>query len=511
MRISNLVFVVISLLHLALVSTSLGNDRGDKKETAKTPNIIFMMADDQSWNGTSVQMHPEMENSKHPLASTPNLERLAAQSMRFSAAYAPASICSPTRMSLMNGQSPAANHWTKAAPSLKAQHNPKLMPPRSVRSIDESYFTIGEALQSAGYATAYFGKWHIKGGGPENHGFDVSDGDIGNEYAYEFNDPNPCDIFGMCDRATEFMKINKEAGKPFFVQLSWHALHAPENALRETKLKYQDKGRNPRQVGLLALAENLDTGVGRIIKAVDDLGLADNTYVIYTSDNGGGEGPDSVLAGGKGSVWEGGIRVPLIVRGPGVTADSWCHETVVGYDFYKTFCEMAQVKDIPEEAASKLEGGSIWELLKNNGKGTVKRPHEHVVFHFPHYQSDDGPHSSIIHGDFKLIRFYDPERSALFNLKEDIKEENDLATSNPGKTADLEKRLADYLVAVGGELPVANPDYDPSKPRGELRGKRFGKQGSRNKGKNRGEGKGKNRGDGKGKGKDKSKGKVQKK
>ena len=142
MRISNLVFVVISLLHLALVSTSLGNDRGDKKETAKTPNIIFMMADDQSWNGTSVQMHPEMENSKHPLASTPNLERLAAQSMRFSAAYAPASICSPTRMSLMNGQSPAANHWTKAAPSLKAQHNPKLMPPRSVRSIDESYFTI---------------------------------------------------------------------------------------------------------------------------------------------------------------------------------------------------------------------------------------------------------------------------------------------------------------------------------------------------------------------------------
>ena len=485
---------------LVLVSTS----PSDAQEgTASTPNIIFMMADDQSWDGLSVQMHPEMENSKHPVVSTPNVARLASQGMRFSAAHSPASICSPTRTSLINGRSPAANHWTKAAPSLNPSHNPKLLPPRSLRSIDESYFTIGEALQSAGYKTAYFGKWHIKGGGPGNHGFDVHDGDIGNEHAYKFEDPNPVDIFGMCDRATEFMKTNKEAGKPFFMQLSWHALHAPENALRATKLKYEGKAPNPRQVGLLALAENLDTGVGRIMKAIDELGLADNTYVIYTSDNGGGGGPESVLAGGKGSVWEGGIRVPLIVRGPGVKPNSWCHENVVGYDFYPTFCEMAQVKDIPEEAASKLEGGSIWELLKNEGKGTVKRAHEHLVFHFPHYQSEDGPHSSIIHGDFKLIHFYEPETSVLFNLKQDVGEKNDISKANVDKTADLEKRLKEYLVAVGADLPVVNPEYDPTKPRGELRGKKFGKQGARNK--NKGKGKNKNRDKGKDKSKNKKK------
>ena len=292
---------------------------------------------------------------------------------------------------------------------------------------------------------------------------------------------NPVDIFGMCDRATEFMKSNKEAGKPFFMQLSWNALHAPENAMRATKLKYQGKARNPRQVGLLALAEDLDTGVGRIMQAVDDLGLAENTYVIYTSDNGGGGGRDSALAGGKGSVWEGGIRVPLIIRGPGVAADSWCHENVVGYDFYPTFCEMAQVKDIPKEAASKLEGGSIWGLLKNGGKGTVKRRHEHLVFHFPHYQSADGPHSSIIHGDFKLIRFYESKTSALFNLKQDVGEKHDISKANLNKTADLGKRLKDYLVAVEADMPVVNPGYDPTKPTEELRGKKSGKQGARNK------------------------------
>lgn len=444
------------------------------------PNIIFMMSDDQSWNGLAVSMHPEMDNSKNPVVDTPNLSRLAEQGMRFSAAYAPASVCSPTRLSIMNGRSPAANHWTKASRSLTAAANPKLLPPQNIKSIRESDLTIGEALRSAGYRTAHFGKWHIQGGGPGRHGFDEHDGNIGNEHAIKFADPNPVDIFGMCDRATKFMASSKEAGKPFYIQLSWHALHAPENAMKATLAKYKANGRNAKNIGQLALTEDLDTGVGRIMKALNDLELADNTFLIYTSDNGGGggRGKSRALSGGKGSVWEGGIRVPFIIRGPGVKANSWCHESIVGYDMYPTFCEIAAVKDLPNETKANLEGGSILPLLKNHGQGKVKRPREELVFHFPHYQSADGPHSSIILGDYKLIHFYESGKSSLFNLNQDIGEQNDLAESNPAKTQELEERLKNYLQAVNAQMPLNNANYDPAKPTASNRDKeRDGKAG----------------------------------
>ncbi len=430
------------------------------------PNIIFMMSDDQSWNGLAVAMHPEMNNSKNPIVDTPNLQRLADQGMRFSAAYAPASVCSPTRLSIINGRSPAANHWTKASRSLTAAANPKLLPPQNIKSINASDVTIGEALKSAGYRTAHFGKWHIQGGGPGRHGFDEHDGNTGNEHAFKFSDPNPVDIFGMCDRAAKFMKSSKEAGKPFYIQLSWHALHAPDNALKVTLAKYKDKGRNAKNIGQLALTEDLDTGVGRIMKALDDLELADKTFLIYTSDNGGGggRGKSKALSGGKGSVWEGGIRVPFIIRGPGVKPNSWCHESIVGYDMYPTFCEVAGVKKLSAATKSNLEGGSILPLLKNAGQGKVKRPREELVFHFPHYQSADGPHSSIILSDYKLIHFYESGKSSLFNLNRDIGEKNDLAQSNPAKTQELEKRLKGYLKDVNAQMPTRNPNYDPTKP-----------------------------------------------
>ncbi len=466
------IFVSVVLLAYCQAASSWAQDTTELEATNQKPNIIFMMSDDQSWNGLSVQMHPEMPNSKNSIVSTPNLEKLASQGMRFSAAYSPASVCSPTRLSLMNGRSPAANHWTKASRSLTASANPKLIPPQNIKSISDSDYTIGEALQSAGYATAHFGKWHIQGGGPGNHGFDAHDGNIGNEHAFKFKDPNPVDIFGMCDRAAEFMKRSKAAKKPFFIQLSWHALHAPENAMKATTEKYKDKGRNAKNIGQMALTEDLDTGVGRIMKAVENLGLTGNTFVIYTSDNGGGGGGgrNRALSGGKGSVWEGGIRVPLIVRGPGVAANSWCHEPIVGYDFYPTFCEMAGV-NVPSAYVKKLEGGSIAKLLKNNGKGDVKRAHDGLVFHFPHYQSADGPHSSIIQDDFKLIHFYETQKSSLFNLKADISEQNDLAQSNKSQTVKMEKQLKEYLLAVNAQMPKVNPDHDPSKPMASKKGK----------------------------------------
>lgn len=193
---------------------------------AGRPNIIFMLSDDQGWSGLLVAMHPNVPGSKGDLFHTPNLEQLAAQGMRFSAAYAPAPVCSPSRISLQTGKSPAQLHWTKAAPP-EAGH--KLLEPRLIKSISANEITVAELLHEAGYATAHYGKWHIRGGGPGPHGYDEHDGDTGNENAYQFKDPNPVGIFGMVDRAAAFMEKNAKAKKPFYIRLSWNALHAAEN------------------------------------------------------------------------------------------------------------------------------------------------------------------------------------------------------------------------------------------------------------------------------------------
>ncbi len=369
--------------------------------------------------------------------------------MRFSAGYAPAPVCSPTRISLQTGKSPAQLHWTKAAPPEQGR---KLIEPQLVKSIAPDQTTFAELLRKAGYATAHYGKWHISGGGPGEHGYDEHDGDTGNENAYQFTDPNPVDIFGMAERATAFMEKNSNAKKPFFIQLSWNALHAPENANKVTMAKYANlpNARNPKQAATAAITEDLDTGVGVVLEAIDRLGLADNTYVIYMADNGAGGDKRGGLRGGKGGVWEGGIRVPLIIRGPGVKPNSWCHTPVVGYDFFPTFCAWAGIS--ASLFPKGIEGGSIASLLKNEGQGKVQRPREELVFHFPHYQSEDGPQSSILLGHLKLMWFYEGNNAALFDLSNDISESNDLSSQMPSETSQLRDRLRE--VPGGGQRPI---------------------------------------------------------
>ena len=426
------------------------------------PNIVFMLSDDQNWNGLSVAIHPDLSTSRTPSYHTPWLEKLAGQGMRFSAAYAPAPVCSPTRISLQTGKSPATLRWTKAGPSVTAAHGYKLIGPRLIKSIPPAETTVAEVLRGTGYATAHYGKWHLSGGGPGQHGYDEHDGDIGNEYARRFGDPNPVDIFGMAERAASFMEKSKQAGKPFLIQLSWHALHSPENALKGTLQKYGGRpGRSSeRQIARAAITEDLDTGVGMVLRAIDRLGLTESTYVIYMSDNGGGGfGRRGPLRGGKGSVWEGGIRVPLIVRGPGVLPNSWCHTRIVGYDLFPTFCEWAGVAQLPRG----LEGGSLAQLLANAGQGQVARARPELVFHFPHYQSGDGPHSAIVMGDLKLMKFYEDDRLALFDLSQDVGEQQDLSQQQPEQTARLHNLLNAYLRAVSAQLPVSNPRFDPER------------------------------------------------
>lgn len=450
--------ILITILALIVPNFTFATDR---------PNIIFMLADDQGWNGLSVAMHPTVAGSKGDVFQTPNLEKFASQGMRFSAAYAPAPVCSPTRISLQTGKSPAQLHWTKAAPAVEGQ---KLIEPRIIKDISANEKTIGEMLRGAGYATAHFGKWHIRGGGPGQHGYDEHDGDTGNEQAFKFKDPNPVDIFGMAKKASNFMEKSKQANKPFYIQLSWNALHGQENALKATLAKYEKlgTGKNSQRA---AITEDLDTGVGMVLKSVADLGLFANTFIIYMSDNGSGGGRGA-LSGGKGDVYEGGIRVPLIIRGPGIKADSWCHTRVVGYDLFPTFCEWAGIttNKLPKE----LEGGSITSLLSNDGQGKVSRSRDSLVFHFPHYQGDT-PHSAIIRGDMKLIKFYEDNKLLLFDLSKDLRESNNLATKMPEETNNLHKALNEYLAAIQAQLPTPNPKYDPNQKAMPL--KKGGKKG----------------------------------
>ena len=446
-----------------LASTSL-----DK--AASLPNIILLLSDDQGWNGLSVSMHPTAFGARSSIIETPQLEKMAGRGLRFSAAYSPASVCSPTRISLQTGRSPAALGWTKAGPGVRSAQNYPMVGAVSRRTIHSEEITIAEVLKKAGYATAHWGKWHLEGGGPGNHGYDVSDGNLGNEAAAKFKDPNPVDIFGMAERGIHFMKEQKEAEKPFFMQFSFHALHSPGNALEATVEKYKKKfrGRRERQAHRCAIAEDLDTGVGRILAAIEKLELTDNTYVIYMSDNGsGGGGRNSLLGGGKGSLREGGIRVPLIIQGPGITANSWCDTRVVGFDLFPTFCEWAGVPK--EKWPAELEGGSLVPLLKPKSKGTttthscVSRPREELVFHFPHYQSGDPPHSVIYLDGYKMFRFHDSGKTEVYAIDQDMAETNDLAPQMKDRVEALSLKLATYLERVGAKMPTKNHQYDPRK------------------------------------------------
>lgn len=428
---------------------------------ADRPNIILMLSDDQGWAGLSVAMHPDIEGSRSSIHHTPNLEKLAAHGMRFSMGYAPAPVCSPTRISIQTGKSPAQLHWTKAAP---AEPGHKLTEPRLIKNLSSSETTIGELLKSAGYATAHYGKWHISGGGPGLHGYDEHDGDTGNEQAARFTDPNPVDIFGMAERAAAFMKKSRDAKRPFYIQLSWNALHSPGNARKATLAKYQAamRGGNDKSVSVAAITEDLDEGVGRVLDSLDQLNLTDSTWVIYMGDNGAGGLRGSALRGGKGGVWEGGIRVPFIIRGPGLQPNSWCHTAVVGSDLLPTFCEWAGIP--ASKVPQNVEGGSLVPLLANAGKGEVKRPREFLAFHFPHYQGTDGPQSAILKGNQKLIRFLEDDHVELYDLSRDIGESHDLAQTQTSTARQLNEQLTQYLAEISAQMPTLNVDYDPNVP-----------------------------------------------
>ena len=364
-----------------------------------SPNVVLILADDQGWTGTSLRMDRARGDSKSDYYETPNLERLAEQGMRFSNAYAPSPMCSPTRASLQTGKSPAQLHMTDIIEGGDPEHDrykryyqgKKLSPPLPRMGLPEDEVTIAELIRAhrPEYATAHFGKWHLGGGGPGAHGYDVHDGDTGNRNGLS-DDPDPKETFSVSARAAEFMEKRSATGQPFFLQVSYYAVHMPLRTLKSTEEKYTSKptGTHHGHVAHAAMTEDLDTGVGMILDKLEELGIENETYVIYTSDNGAYVDPyaritnNLPLARGKGHTWEGGIRVPLVIRGPNIEPSSQSDAPVIGWDFLPTIRSWLAIEaPLPRG----VEGGDLSSLLTNTGRGAVHRPRDELVWHYLHY------------------------------------------------------------------------------------------------------------------------------
>lgn len=403
---------------------------------------------------------------------TPNLDRLARQGMRFTQAYSACTVCSPTRAAMMTGKYPARLHvtdWIEGHKRPKA----KLKVPDWTMHLPHKERTIAEALKSKGYATASIGKWHLGGEEhhPEKHGFDENIGGYHRgqppSYFAPYRIPTlkegPDGEFLTDREAQEAVAfIDRNRNRPFYLYLPHYAVHTPLMGKKEVIEKYRgrvqpdDPQKNPTYG---ALVESVDDAAGRIMQALDERGLTGNTVVIFTSDNGGLLQSTSNLGlrAGKGSAYEGGVRVPLIVRWPGVTrAGSESAAPVITMDHYATLLEAAGVSPEPGQV---IDGKSLLPLLR--GSGSFRR--EAIFWHYPHYHPGGAtPYSAVRSGDWRLIEFFEDNRIELFNLKDDPAETRDLAASEPAKADALRRRLHAWRRQVGAQLPTPNPDYAPN-------------------------------------------------
>jgi len=422
----------------------------------KQPNFVVILGEGAGWTSSSVQMDDRNPASKGNGVRTPGLERLAATGMRFSDGYAASPRCTPSRVALFTGRSPAALHMTFVGDGNRGGTDAvttKVIPPRALLELPESEITIGELLKRAGYTTAHFGKWHVGRVNPSQHGFDESDGPTGNGGPENVSNPNPKQALAVTAHGIDFMERQVKASRPFYLQVS----HYPS----QEEKGGGSSGRNREADNQNEEISTVDKTVGQILDAVDRLGLKDSTYVIYTTDH-GTPGRNPPLTGGKGTVWEGGLRVPFIVAGPGVKPGACSYVRVSTTDLFPTFAELAGVKGpLPKG----VEGGSFAPVLRNGGAGAVKRPSEEFVVHFPHYDKDAiGPASTILLGDFKLIYAYETGALQMFAVAHDPGERHDLSREMPDKAKELNQRLTDYLAAVNAQMPKPNPAYDPTKP-----------------------------------------------
>ena len=436
------------------------------------PNIVFILADDMGWS--------DLAGYGSDLHETPNLDAFAESGVRFTQAYTASPVCSPTRASILTGKHPARLHmtiWREAA------NNPPrdraLMTPRTMDHVPHEETTLAEVFKQAGYVTAHVGKWHLGTAGfyPQTQGFDYNVGGslwgapqtffypyTGDRY---YREPRYIPHLGggqpgeyLTDRLTDeaLRIIDRHQDEPFFLNLWYHTVHTPVEGKPEVVARYEKKvrdGMKHRNAEYAAMVESLDENVGRVLQRIDDLGLADNTIVVFTSDNGGFSNDwlgtkvtdNSPLRSGKGSAYEGGVRVPLMVRAPGVTQPGGVTDwPVTSTDFFSTLTTLAGIEaDAPED------GVDITPLLRDP-TATLQRGA--LYFHYPHYYVTTTPVSAMRAGEWKLLRYYEDDRVELYNLASDPGEEHDLAAQAPDQAARLRKQLEKWLSEVDAQHPT---------------------------------------------------------
>ena len=450
---------------LLLSLFALGFIHQARAETA--PNFVLILGEAQGWASSSVPMDAAVPDSKNSLARTPALETLARGGTRFANFYAASPRCMPTRAALFTGKSPAALHMTYIGEGKKddsAALGRRLIPPNCSLEMPSSLTTIAELLKKSGYATAHFGKWHVGRAHPSTHGFEESDGPTSNIGPNKEENPNPKEAFAITERGADFMARQKAAGRPFFLQVSHYAGNGGTSARPETysEVRRRAKTGEEKLVDSAAMTEDMDATIGMLLAKLDALGIADHTYVIYTADHGSkGQNTNAPLANGKGTVWEGGIRVPLLIRGPRIKANSCLPQRASTVDLFPTIAALAGVKD---PLPPGLEGANLAPLLKGDPEASLTRKSEELVIHFPHYDKDElGPASVLLTQNEKLIHVYETGTLHLYNLSNDRGERRDLAPSNPAHAAELDKKLSQYLLSVQAQMPVLNPSFDATK------------------------------------------------
>jgi arylsulfatase A-like enzyme len=426
------------------------------------PNVILVLVDDMGWT--------DLGCFGSGFYQTPHIDRLASRGMRFTHAYAACTVCSPTRASLMTGKYPPRVNITDWIPGHK-RPKAKLRVPEIDLQLALEETTIAEVLKEAGYATASVGKWHLGGPAffPDRQGFDLNAGgyDKGQPPSYFSPYRIPTLQDGekdeyLTDRlsreAVRFIEANKD--RPFFLYFPHYAVHTPLMGKKEVVEKYRARARpgaGQSNAVYASMVESVDDGMGLILSKLDELKIEDRTVVIFTSDNGGllRSTSNEPLRAGKGSAYEGGVRVPLIVRWPGVAAPgSVCEAPVISPDLFATIAEIAGAKGVP----AGTDGESLVPLLRRTGG--LRR--EAVYWHYPHYHPGGAtPYGAVRKGDYKLVEFFEDGRLELYNLKEDVGEQKDLAADQPDRAKEFRELLSRWRASVGARMPTPNPDYDP--------------------------------------------------
>ena len=428
------------------------------------PNILFVLIDDMGWMDLGCQGNDNLH--------TPNIDALAKDGIRFTDAYAPAPVCSPTRASIMTGQSPARLQITNHLPHQDrfTPKSSKLLPAKMINHLPLKYITLAEKLkEDAGYATAFIGKWHLYTGknekyNPLNQGFDVNIGGCSYGGPPTFFDPYRIDFLPnrkkgeylpdrLADETIAFITEQQSKKKPFFVALWNYTVHWPMEAPADLLEKYKNLPvRGYRDYRYAAMIEAMDNAVGKVLNSLDDLKIADETLVIFSSDNGpfGGVGDASPLRADKGHLYEGGIRVPLIIRWPGKVKPETLDETpVILTDLYPTILEAS---GLSSDVNYPIDGENLLPLL-NDGKKLKDRA---IFWHYPNFafHRDNRLGSAIREGDYKLLYFYDNNNIELYNLKEDIGENNDLSGELPKLALRLKNKLKSLLLESQAAMPI---------------------------------------------------------